>query len=906
MSAGITESKPDETHPVSGLESHLDASFRLTGACEKDAPPEPPAGFELLEEVGRGGMGVIYRARDLAFNREIALKFLQAKYGKDSPNAIRFLDEACITGQLQHPGIPAVHQVGTLPNGRHYLVMKLIKGYTLSDLIWKKEPAGQAAEAAIPHVIPQNYLGIFEAICQAVGYAHAHHVIHRDLKPHNIMVGAFGEVQVMDWGLAKLIHPDQLSRALDTEKQDPMATLPVTPKSLVNTPSSQLTVAGSVLGTPAYMSPEQAVGANSQLDTRSDVFGLGAILCALLTGKPPFVGDSVESTRLLSALGLLDDSFERLDASGAEPELIALAKRCLAAKRSDRPHDGGEVAQEVAKLRAAADERARQAEIERTKAEVHAQEQRHRRKVVMISSTALIVVLFIGIIGTTWGLIRAAAKEEEAVQSALQEHAAKLAETDQRNRAEAKEKETQAVVDFVANRVIAAARPEGWEQGLGRNVMLREALLSSLKNITSDFKDQPLMEARVRRTLGSSFWFLGDYPIAVDQHERALKLYIKHAGEHDREALQTLQALANLDDDTDRLQEALEKREKEFHLARDHYGINDHLTQMAMANLAISYQRLGRHQEAFKLREEVLPLAKKLKGTSDAFTLHCISNLAQSYSDTGKLQESLKLFEEALALQKKHLGPTHPNTVATMSLYANTFDRLGRHGEALPLHQKALELHQEKLGQIHPKTLDSMTQLAFCYTFLGRNGDALQVNQKALPLFEKQFGVDHEKTLTCLWCNVTNLFDLNRSGEAVPLIDSYLKRSAGKRINAGRQNAMHTLRFKHYKLQHDLPNCQATLADWDKANLPTLDDLVDRAAAWAVIASFKREADKTTGQAEADQAMERLQKVFAAGWDKVKAIESSEDFASLRHRDDYRLLLAKMKQMAAEKKPAVK
>src|SRR5262249_5936089 len=149
-----------------------------------------------------------YRVRDLALNREVAVKILQEEFAPDSPTAARFVEESRITAQLQHPGIPAVYQVGTLGDGRPFLAMKLIKGQTLDALL---KSGG-----------PLDTLAIFAAISQAVGYAHAHEVIHRDLKPANVMVGAFGEVQVMDWGLAKVLAKP--SRQAGDAPSDPEAT----------------------------------------------------------------------------------------------------------------------------------------------------------------------------------------------------------------------------------------------------------------------------------------------------------------------------------------------------------------------------------------------------------------------------------------------------------------------------------------------------------------------------------------------------------------------------------------------------------------------------------------------------------------------------------------------------------
>jgi tetratricopeptide (TPR) repeat protein/tRNA A-37 threonylcarbamoyl transferase component Bud32 len=368
-------------------------------ATGTNAPAAPP-GYELLGEIGSGGMGVVYRARDLAFGRDVAVKLLHDRYPARSVSARRFLDEARITGQLQHPGIPAAHQVGTLPDERPFLVMRLIKGRTLEELLasGRRQPAENALtpEPARPQDEARsrpadagrspNLLAIFEQVCQAVGYAHARDVIHRDLKPANVMVGSFGEVQVMDWGLAKVL----------TASREPPPDADAGHTEIRSTRNADAeTQAGSLLGTPAFMPPEQAVGAVDQVDKRSDVFGLGALLCVLLTGKPPYVGDA-ESTRQLAARGKLDGAFARLANCGAEPELIALCQRCLSAEKAERPADAGEVATAVAGLRAAADERARRAEVDRERAEVRAAEQRKRRRVQLALAVLVGLMLCAG------------------------------------------------------------------------------------------------------------------------------------------------------------------------------------------------------------------------------------------------------------------------------------------------------------------------------------------------------------------------------------------------------------------------------------------------------------------------------------------------------------------------------
>jgi serine/threonine protein kinase len=338
-----------------------------------------PLGYALLSEIGRGGMGVVFRARDLELDREVAVKLLLGQYAATSAVAVRFLEEARITGRLQHPGIPAVYRVGALPDGRPFLAMKLIKGRTLDELL--------RAEGAHP----SRWLSAFESVCHAVGYAHARGVIHRDLKPSNVMVGAFGEVQVMDWGLAKLLGANPTGAPVPTESLQVSAIAP--PRDS----DGSLTQAGSVLGTLAYMPPEQAAGEVAKIDRRADVFALGAILCALLTGQAPYLGETLEALRAAAIRGNTSDAFARLDACGADAALVALCKRCMAFEPSDRPENADAVATAIADLRRATDERLRQAERDRHAAEVRGAEQAKRQRALLWSALAVVAVLVIGV-----------------------------------------------------------------------------------------------------------------------------------------------------------------------------------------------------------------------------------------------------------------------------------------------------------------------------------------------------------------------------------------------------------------------------------------------------------------------------------------------------------------------------
>ncbi|CAN5194954.1 hypothetical protein BH11PLA2_BH11PLA2_13890 [soil metagenome] len=394
----VTASMPPEATVTLPPKSHSMTSTQ-THTPDGKAPGNPAKAaitgtkrYQLGAEIARGGMGIVYRAVDTAISREVALKVLHERYATKSAAAKRFIDEARIAGQLQHPGVPPVHDLGVLPDGRPFLVMKLIKGQTLEEAVDKRTSLDEDRG---------RFLAAFESLCQAVGYAHAHKVIHRDLKPANVMVGAFGEVQVMDWGLAKVLGLATVAPVDEDVAETEIRTL--------RESDGSETQAGSVFGTPAFMPPEQAIGAVNQVNRRSDVFGLGSILAYILTGEPPYTGKGDEAVRIQAARGSVEDCFRRLDRCGADPDLIALCKRCLSPDAEERPADAGEVAKEVAELRAAADERARLAEIDRVrlegaraKAYAEARELRNRRRLQAILAASVGLLLLGGSLAGWW------------------------------------------------------------------------------------------------------------------------------------------------------------------------------------------------------------------------------------------------------------------------------------------------------------------------------------------------------------------------------------------------------------------------------------------------------------------------------------------------------------------------
>ena len=813
-------------------------------------PPVIVANYDLLDEVGRGGMGVVYRARDLAMDREVAVKILLDKYAPDSGTARRFVDEARITGQLQHPGIPAVYQVGSLPDGRPFLAMKLIKGDTLDERL----KAGHAVDP----------LAVFEAVAQAVGYAHAHGVIHRDLKPANVMVGAFGEVQVMDWGLAKVltsggVHPRR--------SDDPEATTAPTEIKSLRESDGSFTQAGSILGTPAFMPPEQAAGEIDKVDARSDVFGLGAILCVLLTGKPPFEGRDAESVRLNAVRGKTEGAFTRLDGCKADPDVVTLCKCCLAFEQNDRPATADDVAAAVGGLRRAADERAKRAEQDKLTAEVRAAEQVKRRRAVQWAAGVVVAVLLLGVAGTTIGLIREdqARRDAETAERATE---VKRAEAEEARQSEAKQKllaqekeaEANAVVNFFQYKVFAAARPKGYIGGLGAGVTLRDAIVASVPVLEKGFTEQPLVEARLRRTLGLTFSYLGESKEAAEQFERARAIYAERHGP-------------------------------------------DHLdTLTSMTDLAHSYDDLSRHDDALKLREQVLVAAKREFPLDHPFTLISMHNLAISYGQMGRYADALKINEETLAARKRVLPVDHPDTLKSIGNLSILYSLLNRPADALKLKEEVLEIRKRVLPKDHPDTLHSMHNLAASYEALNRPADALRLNEETLAIRKRVLPKDHPHTLLSMWGYAESLIKSNRGAEAIPVIDECVTRSVGKVVDLQMIPAVMGLRIQHFQSTNDPAGCRATAEMWEKLNRTDNQSLYTAACFRAVTATVQAKTPGTDAARlateEADRAMAWLTKALAAGYNDRAHMDKDNDLDALRNRPDFQKLLASLPELA--------
>jgi serine/threonine protein kinase len=573
-----------------------------TGPCTPAPPADAPSipNYRITAEIARGGMGRVYAGHDLTLDREVAIKTLLR-----SENGDRFVTEAKITARLPHPGIPPVHALGTLADGTPYLAMKLIRGRTLAALL--KERWSPLDE------LPR-FVQIFEQIAQAVGFAHAQGIIHRDLKPVNVMVGALGEVQVMDWGLAR----DVASRERERPEQRP------------EEDSVTQTAAGAVLGTPAYMAPEQARG--EVVDARADVFALGATLAAILTGQPAFVGASKRELIDRAARADLADVQARLTSSGADGELIALALSCLSPSVAQRPVDGRAVAALVAAYRASVEARLKQVDTERAEALVREAEQRKRQRTVQAAAGVIAVVLLAGMSVSLWQMFRAQGAEGQAnqnAQKARDEATAKdlALKAEQQARADETKARQQA---FDALRSMTA---EVVERKFTQGTVLTEDDRAFLRGVIAQFDafaaikgddvESRVVRAQGRFRVGNMRRKLGELQEAKKDYDQALRIWKRLAADFPSQP-----------------------------------GFR-HEQARSHVNRGLLLSATGRLQEAEKDYDQALSILKQLPAdfpSAPEFRL----DLAKSHvnrglllSATGRLQEAEKDYDRALSLQKQ-------------------------------------------------------------------------------------------------------------------------------------------------------------------------------------------------------------------------------------------------------------
>jgi tetratricopeptide (TPR) repeat protein len=601
-------------------------------------------------------------------------------------------------------------------------------------------------------------LAIFEAVCQAVGYAHAHRVIHRDLKPANIMVGTFGEVQVMDWGLAKILGEETPATAEAAEQTRVWTQASTTPET------GSHTQAGSLVGTPAYAPPEQALGEIAKINERADVFGLGALLAVILTGKPPYVGESFESVRVQAARGKLEDCFARLDACGAEPGLIELCKKCLAFEPAARPPDAGAVAQAVAGLRAAAEERARTAEREQAAAAARAAERRQRRR-LWLGAAAVLAVAVVGGLSAVLAVQRHAnaeladkntelAQEQAKVEARNRELAEEQAKVEARNRELAEEQAKVQARFELAQKAISLFHTGVSEDMLLKQAEFKELRTKLLQEAAGFYADLEKLlagqaDAKSRQALATAYYQLGQLTDKIGDKKQALAVHRKAL------ALRRELAAAEGADVETRLDLARSLGQVgELLGATGANAAPPNSLQTGAPALSQLLSTTGDNAGALAAYEEQRDLAERLAAEHATDPVRVV--LAQCYHrigyvllKTGKHEQALVWYRKALAIRQK-LADANPAVTdfqrslsATHTAIGSLLSETEKTEEALTEYGKALAI-QEKLADANPAVTDFQLILAYSEYNMGlvlrdtgKPEDAQTALRRALSILQR-------------------------------------------------------------------------------------------------------------------------------------------------------------------------
>lgn len=703
--------------------------------------------YKLLQKLGDGGMGSVYMAeQETPVRRQVALKII--KPGMDSELVIaRFEAERQALALMDHQNIARVLDAGTTDAGRPFFVMELVHGVPITDFCDKNQ------------LTPKARLELFVSVCQAIQHAHQKGIIHRDIKPSNVLVTLYDGrpvPKVIDFGVAKAIDQRLTERTMFTQY-------------------------GSIVGTPEYMSPEQAGFSALGVDTRSDIYSLGVLLYELLTGTTPLEHDKLigagydeilkrirdeEPTQPSVRLTSLKDKLAGISANRrSEPERLPrlyrgeldwIVMKALEKDRTRRYESASGLARDIERYLSGDTVEACPPS---TSYRLKKFARKHRVALaVVVTFTA---VLLLGALLSTWQAVRATRAERHAVALARR---ASLAEQDarlERDRAVAAETaaraegakanrsaaEMRSVLDFFDKHVLAAARPEGQVGGLGRNVTIRQAVDSALPKIAGAFPGEPTVEASIREELGLTYHYLGEPATAIRQLERALELRAANLGPDDPMTLASQTNLALAYRDAGRWDQAIRLFERTLAAESARLGADHPSTLLTMNNLALTYRDDGQSERAIPLFERTLAGRTSKLGADHPDTLLTQQNLAMAYREADQWDRAIPLFERTLATQTARLGPDHPFTLLTQNNLAPAYLAAGQTDRAIALSEQTLAARKAKLGIDHPSTFSSQNNLALAYQAAGQLDRAIALFEQTLTGLEAKLGNDHPRTL---------------------------------------------------------------------------------------------------------------------------------------------------------------
>jgi serine/threonine protein kinase len=694
--------------------------------------------FRVLRPHARGGLGAVFVALDGELNREVALKRLLDSHADDPVSRTRFLVEAEITGALEHPGIVPVYSLGSYRDGRPYYAMRLIRGDNLKEAIdqfhadtaSKNEPGRRSLEL-------RKLLRRFVDVCNAIEYAHSRGVLHRDIKPGNVVVGRHGETLVVDWGLAKDLRKDEGGKVKD--EKDPDAAIPASTFILHPSSLPSETLPGTAIGTPAYMSPEQAAGDLGRLEPRSDVYSLGATLYSIITGKPPFEGEVREVLRKVQAGEFAPP--RRVDPA-IDKALEAICCKAMAQQPADRYVSCRALADDVERWMA--NEPVSAYREPWTKA-ILRWLSRHRTGV-----TGAAAAVLAGLVGLT-ALAAQQAHSNAALTRANGATLAALGDARQARDAaraalvqsEKSRQEAEAVSNFVVD---ALKKPDPAVDG--KDAKVADVLDQAAAALEHGFSGSAQSQGALFDALGRSYLGLGLYSKAEASHRKAQERREQTLGPAHRDTLRSATRHAAALWYAGRQAEAIAQLERALARQRDALGLDDEATLETRDSLGWRYSAIGRTDEGIAMLRDAVAVRESKLGPDHPDTLTSRNNLAAVYSLAGRNVDAIPLLEATLRQKESKLGPDHPDTLASRSNLATVYASSGRYAEATQLHQVTLRQQESKLGPDHPATLISRTQLANDYSLAGRYSDAIPLHEATLKARESKLGSGHPDTLT--------------------------------------------------------------------------------------------------------------------------------------------------------------
>jgi tetratricopeptide (TPR) repeat protein len=734
--APLPEDAPKGLCPECLLGAALEAPSRTAEKTDADlqSPEEQPSRrigrYKILQKLGEGGCGVVYMAEQSEpIRRRVALKII--KMGMDTRQVIaRFEAERQALALMDHPNIAKVLDAGATETGRPYFVMELVKGTRITNYCDDNQ------------LSTIERLRLFIQVCQAIQHAHQKGVIHRDIKPSNILVTLHDGApvpKVIDFGIAKAIEQ------------------PLTEKTV-------FTALGQFMGTPAYMSPEQAELSGLDLDTRSDIYALGVLLYELLTGRTPF--DTKEllkagldemrrrireeepvrpSTRLSTMVEA--DLTEVAQRRQSEPTKLArfirgdldwIVMRCLEKDRNRRYETANGLAMDVRR------HLNNEPVVAGPPTAVYRVRKFARRnKAALLVAVAMAVTLIAATALSTWQAIQARRAERLANQRLS---------------------ESQAMTKFL-RRVFESPDPNRD----GRTITVAEILGAAATNLDSELADQPATRAELRATLGSTLQELGLPQEALPLQEKALEHFRAVLGPENHRTIQEMNELAVTYREAGRREACLKLFEEILAYELKTVGSNDLHTLKAMNNVAITYDDAGRFQQAFELKKHVYEVRNKVLGPDDLDTLKAMHNLASSYWELGLVPDALKMQEELMPRLRKALKPEHPMVLQGMNNLASCYFDLGRMDQARRLHEQLLPLCRKVLGPEAPFTMHAMQNLANSYAAAGFPDQALKLREQTLELRRKVIGSEHGDTLMSMGFLADSYSEQGRIQEALTL-----------------------------------------------------------------------------------------------------------------------------------------